>query len=305
MKHTVNADGSMRREILRNDNPGHANPTSAHLPRSAAQWTGKLAGAIVDTVAATYRKGVQERVITPSGWTGHDLGKLRFANSHGERVAETASAGDAAQLALWLALRAGHTDLLDDVVTAWRESACCRRRSRRAPETARRVGRPRAPYARGGCILDVAAAVLHTLTDIHANTVDRTDQGVIVNLHLNCTNEHVSVSCCSARDSVLTVRPRVQDHLLIRVPDWTDRRTLRLTINVRQKSAKASSVPTCTFPRNRRMPGLEVVVRYDLPLRETAEKTDAGGRVFRFLWQGDEIVGMEPPGKDRTPYIHP
>ena len=292
MKHTVNSDGSMRKEIIDKQNVGHSH---SYMGTLRGLWlygleTGRRD--IVDTVAATYRNGVQQHVITESGWNGHDLGKLRFPNGHGERLAETATAGDAAQLALWLALRAGHTDLLDDVERLLRVRLLPSQITSGPPKQLGGWGVHGAPYARGGCILDVAAAVLHTLTDIHDHVTDRTDQGVIVHLHLDCANEYASVSCRRASEGVLSVRLHVRDNLLIRVPGWTDRQKVQLTVNGTE--VRPSFVGSyARVSKDDIDVNTEIVMRYDLPIRETTEKTDVG-RVFRFRWQGDEIIGMDP-----------
>jgi len=292
MKHTVNSDGSMRKEIIGKENVGHSHSYMGTLRGLLLYGLETGRRDIIDTVAATYRKGVQQHVITESGWTGHDLGKLRFPNSHGERLAETATAGDAAQLALWLALRAGHTDLLDDVERLLRVRLLPSQITGGPAKQLGGWGVHGAPYTRGGCILDVAAAVLHTLTDIHDRVAERTDQGVMVHLHLGCANEYVSVSCRRVSESLLTVRPRVRDDLLIRVPGWTDRQTVHLTVNGAE--VRPSFVGSYVhIPKDSIDVNTEVVIRYYLPIRETTEKTDVG-RVFRFRWQGDEIIGMDP-----------
>jgi len=69
----------------------------------------------IDTVAATYRKALPECVITESGWAPHDLTRILFSNDEGDPVGDPASAGDVMQIALWLALRRGQRELLDDV----------------------------------------------------------------------------------------------------------------------------------------------------------------------------------------------
>ena len=60
----------------------------------------------VDAVEATYRRTVRT-MVKRSGFISHDLGM--------DNRGETASPGDAAQLALWLATRHGFTEYLDDV----------------------------------------------------------------------------------------------------------------------------------------------------------------------------------------------
>ncbi len=292
LEHTVNSDGSMRKEILDKNNPGHSHSYLGTLRGLLLYGLETGRRDIIDTVASTCRKAVQQHVITESGWTGHDLGKLRFPSGHGERVGETASAGDAAQLALWLALRAGHTDLLDDVERLLRVRLLPSQITEGPPKQVGGWGVHGEPHARAGCILDVAAAVLHTLTDIHDHVAERTDQGVMVHLHLDCANAHVRVSCRRGSEGILAVRPRVRDNLLIRVPGWTDRQKVRLTVNGAEvRPSFAGSYVRVS--KDAIVADTEVVMRYDLPIRETTEKTDVG-RVFRFRWQGDVILGMDP-----------
>lgn len=300
LAHSVNSDGSMRKEILDKTNPGHSHSYLGAL-RGLLRYglkTGRRD--IVDTVEATYRKGVKQCVITEAGWNGHDLGKLRFPNSHGERLAETASAGDAAQLALWLALEAGHTELLDDVERLLRVRLLPSQITAGPPKQIGGWGVHAEPHARGGGILDVAAAVLHTLTDIYDHIAERTGQGVMVHLHLDYRCPLVSVSCKRGNEGVLTVRPHVRDDVLIRVPSWTDRQTVRLAVN--GADVRPDFVGSYLHvPKNMIDGDAEIVVRYDLPIRETTERTDAG-REFRFRWQGDEIIGMDPLNGPRSLY---
>lgn len=84
----------------------------------------------------------------------------------------------------------------------------------------------------------------------------------------------------------------MRDNLLIREPGWTDRRTVHLAIN----GAKLRPSFVGSYVRvseDALDVGTEVVICYDLPIRETTKKTDVG-RVFRFRWLGDEIIGMDP-----------
>ncbi|MAE62265.1 MAG: hypothetical protein CMJ49_13030, partial [Planctomycetaceae bacterium] len=115
LEHSTNEDGSVRSEIIHPENVGHNH--SYHGTLRGLLRFGLLTGqqSYIDTVAATYRVGLPQSVITESGWTPHDLGVTRFPNDDGDPVGETASVGDNAQLALWLARDAGQTHLLDNV----------------------------------------------------------------------------------------------------------------------------------------------------------------------------------------------
>ncbi len=112
LDYSTNRDGTVRDEIVDPDNIGHDH--SYHGTLRGLLLFGLLTGEkeYVDVVEATYRNAVRNRIVRESGWAPHDLGKLRFPNDHGDPVTDPASAGDSAQLALWLALRAGCDDLL-------------------------------------------------------------------------------------------------------------------------------------------------------------------------------------------------
>ena len=96
------------------------------------------------------------------------------------------SCADVVQLALWLAMQAGQTDLLDDVERLLR--------ARILPSQIIDPSQPRqhggwGAYAHGfgrGCILDVFAAVLSVLTEVQRAVVTRAADGMVsVNLHFS------------------------------------------------------------------------------------------------------------------------
>jgi len=82
---------------------------------------------------------------------------------------------------------------------------------------------------------------------------------------------------------------------LIRVPGWTDRNTLRLTIDDQQIQPRFVgcyiSIDKSIIRR-----GSRIVLRYDLPLKQTQE-TMRSGTVYTLNWKGDEIISIQPdPG---------
>lgn len=294
---TVHADGSPREELLSPENVGHNH-----------SYLGALRGLLlfglltrqheyVDAVAATYRETLWARNITESGWTPHDLGKTRFPNEAGDPVGETASCGDVAQIALWLALRAGQTELLDDVERLVRSRLLP---AQILPEDGGGTLGPRqvggwgvhgGPYAKGS-ILDVGAAVMHTLADVLGSVVTRGPLGLTVNLHLTADTPLAEVVATREAEALLEVRPGAAENVLLRVPAWAPAESLRLAVDGAPQPLTRIG-PWLFVSREALRPGSTIALRHALPERTTTE-TFASGRSYRLRWRGDEVVAVDP-----------
>ena len=300
---TVNRDGSARAEIIDPNNVGHNHSYLGTL--KGLLLFGLLARQreYVDAVAATYRNSLWRHNITESGWTPHDLGKTRFPNAAGDPVAETASCGDVAQLALWLALRAGQYELLDDVerlvrsrilpeqITEHDLADPANAGARLGPRQLGGWGVHGAPYGKG-CILDVLAAVLHTLTDVYGRIVERADAGLIVHLHFSASRDEAEVVSTRGREARLAVRPKVRENVLIRLPRWAPRDSLRLTVDGEAREPRVVG-PFVFVGRDQLREGSEIALQHALPERVTTEAFPSG-RTYRLKWRGDEVVGVSP-----------
>ena len=307
LRNTVHEDGSPRREILDPDNVGHNHSYLGTLRGLLLFGLLTRQRAYVEAVSNTYRRALWQHHITESGVTPHDLGKTRFPNEHGDPVPETASCGDVAQIALWLALRDHHTDLLDDVERLVRARLLP---AQIVPEDAaegiglRQIGGwgvHGAPYGKGS-ILDVGAAVLHTLCDIHDSITSVTPLGLTVNLHLTATTAHAEVVSERGETALLTVRPFVRGNVLVRVPAWTPRESVRVTVGGEPHAAQFVG-PWLFVSRDDASPGREITVGHALPERMTTEQF-ASGRGYRLRWRGDDVMGIEPHDGPMTIYPH-
>jgi len=302
LANSTNPDGSMRREIVDPAHGGHNH--SYHGTLRGLLLFGLLTGQrqYVDTVEATYRKAVRGRLVKESGWAPHDLGKTGFPNEHGDPVNEPASTGDSAQLALWLALRAGCDDLLDDVERLVRArllpSQCTWAVGSLTAggRTPREVGAwsVYGPcHAGKGCTPDVHAAVIHTLCDVYRDIITRTATGVRVNLHFSAENEWLRTTATrSGGKARLSVRIKRPDNVWIRVPGWAPEASLRLTVDGQPLTPRRLGV-FAWIPASALKAGSEIVLVHDLPERRTEEKMPSG-RTYTFAWYGDEIVGVSP-----------
>jgi hypothetical protein len=305
LRNTVHADGSPRAEILDPDNVGHNHSYLGTL-RGLLLY-GLLSGqrAYVDAVSNTYRKALWQHHITESGVTPHDLGKTRFPNETGDPVPEAASCGDVAQIALWLAVRDGQTELLDDVERLVRARLLP---EQIVPEDGEGLGPKQVggwgvhgPLYGKGCILDVAAAVVHTLCDIHASITTLTPLGLMVNLHLTAETPHAGLVSERAQEGQLTVRPFIHANTCIRLPGWVPQESVRVAVNGEAQPARGIG-PWLFLGRDLVAPGCEITLRHALPERESTE-TFGSGASYRLRWRGDTVLGIDPHDGPFT--IHP
>lgn len=309
LEYSTNRDGTVRAEIVAPDNVGHDH--SYHGTLRGLLLFGLLTGQkeYVDVVEATYRNGVRNRIVKESGWAPHDLGKLRFPNDQGDPVGDPATAGDAAQLALWLALHAGCDDLLDDVERLVRARLLPAQMAdedmRSNPE---RTFPPRErgawcihgpSHAGKGCTPDVHAAVIHTLCDIHSHILTRTATELRVNLHFDAENDAVQTVNTRGQDARLAVTVKQPNNVLIRIPGWTPEPSIRLAIDGKTRPLRRTDAFVCV-PAAALKSGSTIELSHDLPQRSTEEEMPSG-RHYRFRWKGDEILGIAPQ-EDGMPF---
>ena len=308
---STHRDGRMREEVIDANNVGHNH--SYHGTLRGLLLFGLLTGQkeYVETVEATYRRAVRHRLVLESGWAPHDLGTIRFPNDFGDPVSEPASTGDSAQLALWLALRAGCDDLLDDVERLVRARLVPTQLTetdvRAQPERVfalREIGAwcVQGPsHARKGCTPDVHAAVIHTLCDIQNHICTPTATGVRVNLHFNTEDDRLRIASTRGQRAVLTLMVRQPCEVLIRIPGWAPVASLKLYIDGAAHPLHRTGIFT-RVPAAALKPGSEISLSYDLPIRHT-EEIMPSGRSYRLQWRGDEITGINP--QDQPMPIHP
>lgn len=290
----VDESGRTRAELLNPDHVGHNHSYCGTL-RGLLLY-GLMTGdrKYVDAVSRTYSHGLWGTTISPSGWTPHDLGKLRFPNEDGDPVGEHGSCADVMVLALWLGLRAGQTDLLDDVERLIR--------ARLLPSQMKDPGTPRNDGAWGvyghpfgyGSILDVFAAVLHGLVDVDAHTVSELPDGrCSVNLHFTCDTPLASVVTKREEAATVTITPKRTAGLRVRIPAWTPRDSVRISTEDRSLSPQWDTSWLVVDAADV-LAGRPILVEYGLPKTETTEVMPVSKRTFNLSWRGDEVVACDP-----------
>ena len=294
LQNVINSGGKIRAELLAPDCVSHTHSYCGTLRGLLLYGLSTGERKYIDAVANTYRKGIWGTAISHSGWTPHDQGKLRFSNQDGDPIGEHASCGDVAQIALWLALRDGQTDLLDDVERLVR--------ARLLPSQIFDPSQPRKDGAWGvyrdpfgqGSILDVFAAVLHSFADIHQNIVTTTPDGTVsVNLHFDIHTPSVTVRSQRGKDAMLLVTMHEKRPLRIRVPGWATRDSVRL-------SADGTELPLrwdgsfLLIEKGMTGSGRTFLLRHDLPEKQTVEEMPVSHRRFHLTWSGDQVIACEP-----------
>ena len=251
----------------------------------------------IDRIEATYRVTLRN-VIKRSGFISH--------NWLWDRDPESASAGDVAQIAMWLA-RNGHVQYLDDA-----------ERIVRARIIPSQITEPlgltpiedtggdecadldaRALGAYGGChtqmhggkhpTTDVTAADLHTLCDLYEYIAEQTERGLRINFHFNYEDARVAIRSERDESARLTIVPNTAQPLWIRVPRWTPEDSLTLTQDGHAVAPLrlGDYLYVDTVAQDR-----EVVLEYALPVFTESEPTN--GVDYQFTWRGDEVIGVTP-----------
>ena len=292
LRNSIDASGQIRPELLAADCISHTHSYCGTLRGLLLYGLATGDRRTIDAVANTYRKGLWGKAISYSGWTPHDQGKTRFANKDGEPIGEHASCGDVAQLALWLALRDGQTDLLDDVERLVR--------ARILPSQISDATRPRNDGAWGvyghpfgkASILDVFAAVVHSLTDIHENIITTTPNGVLsVNLHFDIDTPAISIRSKREKEATLEIKLKEARTLRVRVPGWATRSSVRLSADGKDLPLNWDG-PYLVVAKGT---GQIIQLRHDLPEKQTTEEMPVSHRQFRLSWRGDEVIACDPP----------
>lgn len=290
----IDPSGKVRSELLDSNHVGHNHSYCGTLRGLLRYGLMTHKPQYVNAILDTYRNGQWGTTISHSGWTPHDLGKLRFPNDDGDPVGEHGSCADVLELALWLGMEAAHPDLLDDAERLIR--------ARLLPSQMRDPDNPRNDGAWGvyghpfgfGSILDVFAAVLHALVDVDGRTVTVAKDGTVsINLHFTCDTPAASVTVDREKAAAVTVTPKRNGPVRVRVPNWAPRDSVRIETGGKVLTPRWDGV-YLALEAAEVFAGEAVVVRYELPEKETTEEMPVSKRKFKLSWRGDEVIACDP-----------
>ncbi len=240
----------------------------------------------IERVAVTYENTVRT-MIKPSGFVSHDIGK--------ENRGETSSPGDAAQLALWLAVRHGYSKYFDDVERLVRARLIPSQITFGNIENPNDLrigaygGMIQHPYGGKTAITDVTSANVHTLVDIYKHIVEYQGNDLKAHLHFDYADEIVEIKSVRHRDADVHVNVKKSLNTWIRLPRWTDRDKVKLT--VKGKNLPLQMIGDYIYIPTTKLPG-KINIKYNLPV-ETKTETLAGTE-YTLCWRGDEVMGIRP-----------
>ena len=291
---TINPNGTIAEKIISPENIGHNHSYLGTL-RGLLLY-GLLTGSekYVNAVSNTYDVSIWENNISYAGWAPHDLGKNRFYNEDGDAEADPASCGDVVQIALWLALKANRIDLLDDVERLVRATLIPSQITDDPnPRRNGAWGIHRQPFDRGA-ILDVFAAVLHTLTDVYSCIITKNSKNIVsINMHFEISSRIADINIKENSDRIVTIRVKEKAVFKIRVPGWVKTETIKLRIDGKESEIILDK-KNYLILKTEVKAGSIIKLSYKLPKNETIEEMKVSHKRFKLVWQGDNVVNCEP-----------
>jgi len=293
---STSENGSIPERIISPDNIGHNHSYLGTLRGLLKYGIMTDDKSFITRISETYDNSIFVNNVSYAGWAPHDLGKRRFNNEDGDPEGDPASCGDAMQIALWLAMETGRTRLLDDVERL-AKARILPQQITGDPDPGRNGawGIYRHPFG-FGAILDVFAAVLHTLCDVYENIVTIGKEGTVdISMAFDIDSPDAGVRITDDDCRVIEISPFQKEDHRIRIPEWVSPKSIRVMSNgnniedylleggyvyIKGKYIEADSV---------------IEVHHELPVRTTTETMKVSGREFRLLWKGDEIISSDPP----------
>ena len=260
----------------------------------------------IDAVRATYEVTVR-KLVRESGFASHDL-EENLGNP--TQWPESTSTGDAVQLALWLGLETGHMEYLDDA-ERWVRSCIVPTQYPEKYSNDSNGNLDMRMLGAWGCwelppkgglfssYTDITAAVLHTLCDVYSHIAVRDKAGLTIYFHFDYEDENVRVISERGEKAQLTIVPKCQDNVFVRIPAWTPANSVKLT--VAGKSVPVKMIGNFAFVEHVDLPQWpDIFLQYDLPIKNTTETISGVDR--HYTWKGDEIIGVCPNTVDRPIY---
>ena len=304
LKNTTNPDGSLNTTSRQPHSKGHTHSYLGGLRGLFLYGQMTKQYEFIDAIKATYEVTVKG-FVRESGYASHDLGTVPETVTC---IPESASPGDAAQLALWLGLQTGHMEYLDDA-ERWVRAKII---PSQYPEKYARDSEGKLDlrllgawscyfHPQGGLrsYTDVTAAVLHSLCDIYKHIAIRDEAGLTVYFHFDYEDKNVQITSERNDEAKLTIIPKQKDNVFVRIPSWTPAESVSITVS--GKTIPVEMMGRFAFIERVYLPDdPTIMVKYGLPIKNTTEVINNGE--YHYTWKGDEIIGACPNTNDRPMY---
>lgn len=304
LQYAINPDGTIPDELAAEDAPSGDRQSYLYTLCGLLLF-GTMTGQsqYVDAVVRAYTVGVPS-IVNQSGWVAHDLGRLNFPDKIGNPMANTESTGAAARLALWIAELTGRPDCYDDVERLVRarlfpgqttEADLLVKKPSNYPRQVGGWGENDFPHAGKGCNPSGTAEIIHTFCALYQRIYRHDKTGLIINLHFDFDDENIDIKSVRNEYATLTIKPRINDNVLIRIPGWVPPETIKFKVDDKPIHPKMVG-PYAFLPQIHISSGTEISLNYALPSKRTTETMPAGD-AYEFSWHGDEITAVRPNNK--------
>lgn len=266
----------------------------------------------IDKVEKTYDVAIPE-IVKHSGYTCHNLGQ--------ETGGEVSSVADAMILALWLGVRGGYPQRLDDAARLLRCRMVPSQILESPPLTAKiqdgsahtstapdgRVivascpdnmqqmiigalgGVHGRPHAGKWSVTDVTAAALTGMIEIYNHITVCSDEWITIYFHLDYEDDTVRIKSLRTQQATVTMDFKRKENVKIRIPGWVPRESVEIRIAGQKKLCRMDDY--FLYIPAEELKG-QVVLTYDLPVHKETETT--AGTAYELTWRGDEIIGICP-----------
>ncbi len=135
----------------------------------------------------------------------------------------------------------------------------------------------------------MTAADVHTLIDIYKHVAVQRGNLTEIFFHMDYDDSRVQITSNRGARAELSITPKQNMALAIRVPQWTPKESVLLHI----ENQPLTPVFAGHFVHTEQVAaGTTIIMEYDLPVRQVSEV--ALGITSEILWKGDDVIGITP-----------
>jgi hypothetical protein len=139
--------------------------------------------------------------------------------------------------------------------------------------------------------LDITSGAVHALCECWRHRVTVEDRITKVNLLFDHEGDSVVVTSCLPKQGRIAFKAGYCETLLIRVPSWVERETIRVTVDEQPRSPQFENQYLKIADLRA---GVQGEIVFDVPVR--VEKETVDGVEYTTTWLGSQIVEILPRG---------
>lgn len=140
--------------------------------------------------------------------------------------------------------------------------------------------------------LDITSGAVHALCEAWLYRAVSDENSIRVNLLFDFKSSEIEIHSSLPTEGRLEFTPATSKVLLIRIPEWVDYTTIKVTIEGQEQSLTTDN----GYVKFARLPlGRKGAVTFRVPCREDTETVD--GIKYQTKWIGNQIVEIKPRGE--------